>query len=249
MTKFKTRIAFGFAIALFTVAAFAADKSKDAEAESIESMLGAWVKAWDDNVNFMSWYEHFYHADFRCDYPNQSGMTKSEWIADKQAKAKKAGFIWVEISDVKVEIANDKATVRFQQKYVSRDYCDQGEKTVYLAKVDTAWRIIGEKQLKASKCSDHCNPDQKKRNRLVGSWRAEGDGWAGLVIRSDGRFTYAYHYEGKIEKSGAGKWESHCDLLLLLWDSGKRDVYLYNDSFGQWPTLDQGGGTEWFKSR
>lgn len=127
------------------------------ERQEITVLIHQWAAAWENNVYSIESYRSFYDRYFWSNYKAKSGMDYNKWMDDKAAKGRKAKCIWIGVSDIKIDLEEEFATARFMQRYVSDSYCDYGTKTLYLIKRSSGWKIIGEEQPSANKCSDRCS--------------------------------------------------------------------------------------------
>lgn len=124
----------------------------------VNSFIAQWARAWEQNVRGMASYQNFYASDFWSNYKTHSGMNYQQWMTDKAQKAKKAVCIRIEIENLGVQAQGDFATVNFNQRYISNNFCDAGPKTMYLLNRGGAWKIVGEEQPATAACSQRCHP-------------------------------------------------------------------------------------------
>lgn len=129
----------------------AAIAEQAAEAEQLRALLVQWAQAWEDNVTSVERYADFYSEAFTA-----RGMSRGEWIADKRDKGSRAGCIEVELDDVQLTVAADRAVLEFVQTYRSDSYCDVGPKTMELQRSGGQWRVVGEEQATFERCADLC---------------------------------------------------------------------------------------------
>jgi hypothetical protein len=214
------------------------------DAAAIKATIEGWARAWENNVNSLAAYRSYYHPDFYSNYKARSGMNYRQWMADKEAKAKKASCISVTVSDLKVQVMESSATARFMQRYASNTYCDQGEKTLFLLKQDGAWKIVGEEQPAVTKCPDRCGAGGE--NKFLGTWFWEGAGGGEMTIKSDGTYTTTTYdeYSRVIDRS-SGTYKIDGNILLIYW-SGGSDGFQYGVEDGQ-AVLYQDGEIAYYK--
>ena len=108
------------------------------EADLKKALLG-WASAWSrkDVKSYLSYYAN--------DFQTPKGVARKEWEAERAKRIDKAGKLQVTVDDVKVSIANDKATVRFRQNYVSSSLKSSTGKTLVFVKSGSKWLIQQER--------------------------------------------------------------------------------------------------------
>lgn len=108
------------------------------EAEVRKSLLG-WVNAWSrkDVKGYLSYYAN--------DFQTPKGIARKEWEAERTKRIDKPGKLQVSVEDIKVSIADNKATVRFRQNYVSSSLKSSTGKTLVFVKSGSKWLIQQER--------------------------------------------------------------------------------------------------------
>ena len=108
------------------------------EADLKKALLG-WASAWSrkDVKSYLSYYAN--------DFQTPKGVARKEWEAERAKRIDKPGKLQVTVDDVKVSIANDKATVRFRQNYVSSSLKSSTGKTLVFVKSGSKWLIQQER--------------------------------------------------------------------------------------------------------
>nr|VFK43647.1 MAG: Tetratricopeptide repeat-containing protein [Candidatus Kentron sp. TC]VFK45160.1 MAG: Tetratricopeptide repeat-containing protein [Candidatus Kentron sp. TC]VFK58318.1 MAG: Tetratricopeptide repeat-containing protein [Candidatus Kentron sp. TC] len=111
--------------------------------ESIEADVIAtiekWAKAWSDKR--LEDYLEFYAPTFLP----ADGRSLASWKALRRNRLSSPTFISVRISRPRVIISgNDKARIRFTQKYRSNTYQDTVRKVIGMIRIDGNWRFIRE---------------------------------------------------------------------------------------------------------
>ena len=96
-------------------------------ASRIKETVFDWRKAWEDVAiqKSLGNLPDFYHANFLG-----GGMNKKAWMAAKMRVAQKFSIIAVDISNLVVFVQGDKAIARFNQKFRSDKYADEGTKVL-----------------------------------------------------------------------------------------------------------------------
>jgi tetratricopeptide (TPR) repeat protein len=119
-----------------------ADKQQEAasaiEADVKKALLG-WASAWSrkDVKGYLSYYAN--------DFQTPKGVARKEWEAERAKRIDKPGKLQVSVDDIRVSIADDKATVRFRQNYVSSSLKSSTGKTLVFVKSGSKWLIQQER--------------------------------------------------------------------------------------------------------
>jgi murein L,D-transpeptidase YafK len=108
-------------------------------AEAAQSLLEEWIQAWSSKNETA--YFSFYAPDFLFKDLN---LHLNSFKRYRARRFQEAGEIYVEASDVKINVSGENATVTFDQRYQSERYADRGIKTLKLAARDGQWRIVSE---------------------------------------------------------------------------------------------------------
>lgn len=120
----------------------AQDKPRDAggasEAE-LAKVVQNWAGAWSRKD--VKAYLSFYASDFQP----PKGMSRKAWETERAQRIDKPGKLQVSVDNIKVSMANDKATVRFRQDYHSASLKTSAAKTLVLVKSGSRWLIQQER--------------------------------------------------------------------------------------------------------
>lgn len=112
-----------------------------AEAQKLRQTWQTWLENWRkqwEGKNLDSYIE-FYSDSFSA-----LGMDRDKWRQYKKELNEKYDFIKVELTEPLVLHHNDELVVRFLQNYQSDKKSDFGEKTLYLRRKASDFKIIGE---------------------------------------------------------------------------------------------------------
>ncbi len=113
-----------------------ADAADEAE---VSKELQGWASAWS-RKDVKAYLGH-YAADF--DTPR--GMSRKAWEAQRHQRIDKPGKLQVDLEDVQISFADDKATVKFRQHYVSATLKSTVGKTLLFVKMKGRWLIQQER--------------------------------------------------------------------------------------------------------
>ncbi len=105
----------------------------------ISSAVNAWVAAWAGND--VAGYLNFYAPDFAP----AGGETREVWAQTRSDRIAAPRKIIVSVSDVKIALAGNEATVQFRQDYRSGTVKNNSSKTLKMAKYGAQWLIRSEK--------------------------------------------------------------------------------------------------------
>lgn len=107
--------------------------------DAVLAAVHGWSSAWaaQDVPTYLSFYDE--------EFQTPRGMDRAAWEDQRQARLKAPEYIKLDISQVKVSINGDKATVRFRQRYESNTYRSNDSKTLTLLNRDGDWKIIAER--------------------------------------------------------------------------------------------------------
>ncbi|MBT6275427.1 MAG: protein kinase, partial [Chromatiales bacterium] len=122
---------------------------------TLNTLLGRWAKAWENNTKSAGDYAAFYSPKFKA-----RGLSRAAWVADKDAKGKRTRCIGVGVTDPEVTLSGDRAVVTFEQTYSSDRYCDVGTKTLVLERSDSGWLVVEEEQPSYARCNQFCKVAQ-----------------------------------------------------------------------------------------
>ena len=108
-----------------------------AAGEQLKTVVANWARAWSEkDVNA---YLAFYAPEYA-----PSGITRSDWEAQRRSRITEPKTIEVQISNLKVEQVGAMATATFRQAYRSDRHQSTASKTLTFALQDGQWRIVGE---------------------------------------------------------------------------------------------------------
>jgi ketosteroid isomerase-like protein len=111
----------------------------DNEELLVSKALQSWAAAWSRKD------VKAYLGHYASDFTPPGGMNRKAWEAERTARIDKPGKIEVDVSDIKVSIAGDKATVRFRQNYKSASLKSSAGKTLIFIRSGNRWLIQQEK--------------------------------------------------------------------------------------------------------
>ena len=194
----------------------------------VASFVHRWAVAWEGNSVATASYRVLYGSDFHSEYKAAGGMDHEQWVADKEAKARRASCIQVGIEKLDVALTSPtEATASFDQRYVSNTWCDEGRKTLSLRKVGEDWKIVGEEQPASTKCADRCGLEGEARF-FVGYWYGQVTFLDDLEIRTDGTFVRHFTFECPPDAeecptdATGGTWKVADGQLALFYAEGNR---------------------------
>lgn len=100
-------------------------------------LLNRWITAWEqkDIDAFMGCYSRKFSSQ---------NMNWQQWKEYKAGINRTTRSISIAVAKAKIEIDGLRATVTYDQKYVSDAHADQGRKKLQLQKLDGDWEILGE---------------------------------------------------------------------------------------------------------
>ena len=105
----------------------------------ITKALQDWASDWSrKNVKG---YLNRYASDFQL----PKGMTRKAWEAERAQRIDKPGKLQVSVNDIKISVADNKATVRFRQQYNSATLQSSAGKTMVFVKSAGKWLIQQER--------------------------------------------------------------------------------------------------------
>jgi ketosteroid isomerase-like protein len=107
--------------------------------EDVTKALQGWASAWSRKD--VKAYLAYYASDFQT--PN--GVPRKTWEAERTQRIDKPGKLQISVDDIKVSLADDKATVRFRQHYSSASLKTTATKTVVFVRSGGKWLIQQER--------------------------------------------------------------------------------------------------------
>lgn len=120
-----------------------AHAEKPAVASSTEADITKALQDWasDWSRKNVKGYLNRYASDFQP----PKGMTRKAWEAERAQRIDKPGKLQISVNDIKVSVADNKATVRFRQQYNSATLQSSAGKTMVFVKVGGKWLIQQER--------------------------------------------------------------------------------------------------------
>lgn len=119
--------------------------------ESVRSLMSRWEAAQDnqDPVAYESCYDYSFQGILRTTAGKVNVYGLNEWMKTRRRLLSQAGGVQVEVRNMQIRIAENTATVEFDQEYRSGSYGDWGPKIVRIKATPQGPKIIYE-ELKAS---------------------------------------------------------------------------------------------------
>lgn len=111
--------------------------ASDAAQRDVTSAVERWAAAWSRKD--MDAYYAAYSRDFKGDK-----STRKDWENERRSRITGKRKISVEVSDMKIDIKGDKATVRYRQAYRADSLNINGSKRLELTRVSGKWLIVKE---------------------------------------------------------------------------------------------------------
>jgi len=108
------------------------------EADVTKALQG-WANAWSrkDVKTYLGYYAN--------DFQTPKGVARKAWETERTQRIDKPGKLQVSVDDIKISLANDKATVRFRQNYTSATLKSSTGKTLIFVKTAGKWLIQQER--------------------------------------------------------------------------------------------------------
>jgi tetratricopeptide (TPR) repeat protein len=105
----------------------------------LKKTLLAWASAWSrkDVKGYLSYYAN--------NFQTPKGVARKEWEAERAKRIDKPGKLQVSVDDIRISIADDQATVKFRQNYVSSSLKSSTGKTLVFVKSGSKWLIQQER--------------------------------------------------------------------------------------------------------
>ena len=120
-----------------------APAEKPADTSGVEAdvtkALQGWASAWSrkDVKTYLGYYAN--------DFQTPKGVARKAWETERTQRIDKPGKLQVGVDDIKISLANDKATVRFRQNYTSATLKSSTGKTLVFVKSAGKWLIQQER--------------------------------------------------------------------------------------------------------
>jgi tetratricopeptide (TPR) repeat protein len=115
-----------------------ASPARSQDSADIEQAVQDWAKAWSDK-NLAR-----YFAAYASSFEPANRASRAQWENDRRQRIESARSISVLVSDSKINIEGDKASVRFKQLYKSDNLNNNSRKTLELVRQDKRWLIVRE---------------------------------------------------------------------------------------------------------
>ena len=103
---------------------------------TVEKWRDAWVSR--DATRYLAYYADEFQPD--------AGLTREQWQKQRRQRFRDAGRITLELSEQRVKIDGDTATVSFKQRYSTPGVSSTVRKTLTLKRVGNSWQIVAERQ-------------------------------------------------------------------------------------------------------
>lgn len=116
----------------------AQQKQAKVDQTDVRNAVLAWAKAWSQKD--MTHYLGAYAGSFTP--PDK--MTRAKWESDRRARIVSKKTIRVDVNNLKIEFAGNKASARFQQIYESDNFTGNSHKTLEMIKQGDRWQITRE---------------------------------------------------------------------------------------------------------
>jgi len=113
--------------------------SKENASAEIQKTVEAWAAAWSRKD------VKAYLASYGKDFEVPGGASRKEWEAEREQRIDKPGPIKVSLSDIRVQVQGDTATVQFRQHYSAKSLNTSTPKTLVLTQHGGRWMIQQEK--------------------------------------------------------------------------------------------------------
>lgn len=110
------------------------------QAVATVNMVEEWRSAWVSRE--ATRYLNYYADEFRPD----SGLTREQWQKQRRQRLKGSSQITLELSEQRIRIDGDTATVSFKQHYSTPSFTETAHKTLTLKRIGAAWQIVSEHQ-------------------------------------------------------------------------------------------------------
>jgi len=155
-------------------------------AAEVENFVKRWIDAWETSVqkNDISRLEKFYARSFR----SGSNRNKTEWMKGRKEEAEKAKYLDVTAEDMKIDIQDGAALVKYTQSYLSDWYSDKGTKILKVEKTG------GDLKITFEDFKDNTPPPQvsyAKIKETIIDWRKAWEDMA--ILKTPGDYPDFYH--------------------------------------------------------
>lgn len=113
-------------------------KQAKADQADIRAAVAAWAKAWSQKDM------NRYLAAYGSNFTPAEKMSRAKWESDRRVRIVSKKTISVEVNNLKIEVAGNKASARFQQVYESDNFKGNSHKTLEMVKQGDNWLITRE---------------------------------------------------------------------------------------------------------
>jgi tetratricopeptide (TPR) repeat protein len=113
-------------------------KQAKAEQADIRNAIAAWAKAWSQKDM------NRYLAAYGSSFSPADKMTRAKWESDRRVRIVSKKTISVDVNNLKIDLAGNKATAHFQQVYESDNFKGNSHKTLEMVKQGDRWLITRE---------------------------------------------------------------------------------------------------------
>jgi ketosteroid isomerase-like protein len=116
-----------------------AEKPAVRESAEVQKAVEAWASAWSRKD------VKAYLAAYAKDFQVPGGGSRKNWEQERESRIAKPGGIKVGLSDMRVQIDGDQATVRFRQRYSAATLNTTTSKTLVMVQRGNRWLIQQER--------------------------------------------------------------------------------------------------------
>lgn len=113
--------------------------TKEGARKDVQKAVENWATAWSHKD------VRAYLAAYAKDFDVPGGASRKAWEQEREARIGKPGSIKVGLSDIRVQVEGDQATVRFRQRYSSATLSTTSTKTLVLVQRGNRWLIQQER--------------------------------------------------------------------------------------------------------
>ncbi|MFZ6688582.1 L,D-transpeptidase Cds6 family protein [Undibacterium sp. SXout11W] len=111
------------------------DKSDEDVIKTVEN----WAKAWSNKDTSI------YLGHYAKDFQTPKGESRKSWAEERRNRIEGKGHINVKLENIKVNVDDNEATVKFRQIYTSDQLTANSRKTLIMVKQDGKWQIKQER--------------------------------------------------------------------------------------------------------
>ena len=116
----------------------AQQKQAKSDQADIRNAISAWAKAWSQKDM------NRYLAAYGSSFSPPDKMTRTKWESDRRVRILSKKTIRVDVNNLKIDLAGNKATAHFQQIYESDNFKGNSHKTLEMVKQGDRWLIARE---------------------------------------------------------------------------------------------------------